>query len=81
MIRIRLRQNGPCVIDGDEVQVVDWNGVPYVIERFPVALCRCGASARKPFCDGSHARVGFNGGEAAPVGPAVPGEDSGAQKK
>jgi CDGSH-type Zn-finger protein len=80
MTRIRLRLNGPCVIEGDEVQVVDWNGVPYVIERFPIALCRCGASARKPFCDGSHARVGFKGGEAAPDAPDARGEDSGPQK-
>ena len=67
MTRIRLRKNGPCVIEGDDVQVVDWNGTAYVIDRLPVALCRCGASSRKPFCDGSHARIAFDGGAAAPV--------------
>lgn len=60
-VRVRLRKNGPYVIDSDDVVVVDWNGEEYVSERKPVALCRCGASATKPFCDGSHSRVGFQG--------------------
>jgi CDGSH-type Zn-finger protein len=64
-VRIRLRRNGPYVVEGDDVDVVDWNGVPYQSDRKPIALCRCGASARKPFCDGSHARVGFQGGDPA----------------
>jgi len=67
---IRLRQNGPYVIDGDDVNVVDWNGVEYRIERRPIALCRCGASTKKPFCDGTHSKVGFRAAEAA-VGPAA----------
>jgi CDGSH-type Zn-finger protein len=67
---IRLRQNGPYVIDGDDVTVVDWNGVKYRIERRPIALCRCGASTKKPFCDGTHSKVGFQAAEAA-VGPAA----------
>jgi CDGSH-type Zn-finger protein len=62
---IRLRKNGPYVIESDDVQVVDWEGREYVADRRPVALCRCGASARKPFCDGTHARIGFDGGEPA----------------
>ena len=65
MITIRLRKNGPYVIDSDEVQIVDWNGVPYTIGRRPVALCRCGASTTKPFCDGTHSRKGFQAAEAA----------------
>jgi CDGSH-type Zn-finger protein len=67
---IRLRQNGPYVIDDGDVRVIDWNGVEYVIDRRPVALCRCGASTKKPFCDGTHSRVGFQAAEAA-VGPDV----------
>jgi len=58
-IRIRLRRNGPYVIESDGVTVVDWDGVERESGRQPVALCRCGASATKPFCDGSHKRVGF----------------------
>jgi CDGSH-type Zn-finger protein len=65
---IRLRQNGPYVIDRDDLRVVDWNGVEYPVDRRPVALCRCGASTTKPFCDGTHSRIGFQAGEAA-VGP------------
>ena len=70
MTTIRLRQNGPYVIDSDDVRVVDWNGVEYSTERRPVALCRCGASTRKPFCDGTHSRIGFQAGETA-AGPAA----------
>ncbi len=60
---IRLRDNGPCVIDGDDVTVVDAEGNPYEIARRPFSLCRCGHSENKPFCDGSHRSVGF---ESAP---------------
>jgi CDGSH-type Zn-finger protein len=63
-----LRQNGPYVIESDDVRVVDWNGVEYQIDRRPVALCRCGASTKKPFCDGSHSRLGFQAAGAA-AGP------------
>ena len=70
MTTIRLRQNGPYVIDGDDVHVIDWNGVEYCVERRPIALCRCGASTKKPFCDGTHSKIGFQAAEAA-VGPAA----------
>jgi CDGSH-type Zn-finger protein len=65
MTTIRLRQNGPYVIEGDEVTVVDWTGAAYHVERRPIALCRCGASTKKPFCDGTHSRIGFAAAEAA----------------
>ena len=65
MTTIRLRKNGPYVIDGEDVRVVDWNGKDYVVGRRPVALCRCGASTTKPFCDGTHSRVGFQAAAAA----------------
>jgi CDGSH-type Zn-finger protein len=68
MVTIRLRRNGPYVIESDDVIVVDWEGKAYRIERRPIALCRCGASTRKPFCDGTHSRIGFQAAEAA-VGP------------
>jgi CDGSH-type Zn-finger protein len=71
MVAIRLRKNGPYVIDGDDVSVVDWNGQEYRIERRPIALCRCGASTKKPFCDGTHSRVGFEVGPEAGDKPAT----------
>lgn len=68
MVTIRLRRNGPYVIEGDDVRIIDWNGAEYRVERKPIALCRCGASTTKPFCDGSHSRVGFQAAEAAVPG-------------
>jgi 3-phenylpropionate/trans-cinnamate dioxygenase ferredoxin subunit len=62
---IRVRQNGPYRVEGDDVTVVDWNGNAYTIGRRPFVLCRCGASTSKPFCDGTHSRIGFQAAEAA----------------
>jgi 3-phenylpropionate/trans-cinnamate dioxygenase ferredoxin subunit len=67
---IRVRQNGPYKIEDDDVVVVDWNGNPYQITKRPIALCRCGASTTKPFCDGTHSKIGFQAAEAA-----VPGSE------
>jgi CDGSH-type Zn-finger protein len=47
---------------------VDWEGKEYTFERLPIALCRCGGSTNKPFCDGTHSKIGFQAAEAA-VGP------------
>jgi CDGSH-type Zn-finger protein len=63
VVRIKVRLNGPYLIETDEVTVVDWNGHPYEIGRRPVALCRCGGSANKPFCDGTHSKIGFQAAE------------------
>jgi CDGSH-type Zn-finger protein len=69
-VTIRVRKNGPYVVEGDDVRVIDWEGQQYPVERLPVALCRCGGSTKKPFCDGTHSRIGFAAAEAA-VGPAA----------
>ena len=42
-----------------------WNGNEYQIPKRPFALCRCGGSTTKPFCDGTHSRSGFQAAEAA----------------
>jgi len=68
MPTIKVRQNGPYLVDGEDVTLVDWNGNPYEIPRRPFALCRCGASTKKPFCDGTHTRIGFAAAEAAVPG-------------
>ena len=68
MAVIKVRANGPLLVEGDDVTVVDWNGNAYGIAKRPVALCRCGGSASKPFCDGTHRTNGFTAAEpAAPV--------------
>ena len=62
---IKVRQNGSLLVDGEDLQLVDWNGNPYTIAKRPFALSRCGASTRKPFCDGTHSKIGFAAAEAA----------------
>ena len=61
-VTIKIRDNGPLVVDG-EFTLVDANGneVPIVKK----ALCRCGGSTMKPFCDGTHSKIGFQGAIAA----------------
>jgi len=68
MVTIKVRQNGPYLVEGDDVTLVDWNGNAYPVARRPFALCRCGASPNKPFCDGTHSRIGFAAAEAAGPG-------------
>jgi hypothetical protein len=50
--------DGPLLVRGD-VEIVGVDGVPVPTRRRTVALCRCGLSALKPFCDGSHKVAGF----------------------
>ena len=67
MATIKVRQNGPYLVEGD-VTLVDWTGAAYPVTRRPMALCRCGGSTSKPFCDGTHSKVGFQAAEAAVPG-------------
>lgn len=57
---IRCRENGPLIITGP-VKVIDHEGNEFDLpnEKGDIALCRCGHSAHKPFCDGSHRNCGF----------------------
>jgi len=55
---IQPSDHGPLLVKGP-VTLVDQDGNEIVVASKNVALCRCGASANKPFCDRSHARVGF----------------------
>jgi CDGSH-type Zn-finger protein len=65
-VRIRCRQNGPFVIEGP-VTIVDHQGNVFALpdNKPTVALCRCGQSKRKPFCDGTHKECGFVAEEIA----------------
>jgi CDGSH-type Zn-finger protein len=68
MAKITVRKNASLLVEGDDVTVVDWNGKEYPLAKRPFSLCRCGASTRKPFCDGTHSRVGFAAAEEAVPG-------------
>lgn len=61
-VTIKIRDNGPLLIDG-EFRLVDANGQEVPIKK--TALCRCGGSTTKPFCDGTHSKIGFQGAMAA----------------
>lgn len=57
--KITVRDNGSLRVEGD-FEVVDSQGRPFGLGgRTTVGLCRCGHSANKPFCDGTHKTVGF----------------------
>ncbi len=57
--KITIRNNGPIRVEGD-FEIVDPEGKPFGLAgRTIVSLCRCGHSANKPFCDGSHKTSGF----------------------
>jgi CDGSH-type Zn-finger protein len=59
LVEIKVRDNGPYKITGP-VRVIDADGGEYTLpEGRAVALCRCGQSATKPFCDASHKAAGF----------------------
>jgi len=64
-MRIKILMNGPYIVEGERVIVVDWAGRAYRVESTRFALCRCGASTLKPFCDGTHSKVGFTASESA----------------
>lgn len=59
MVKGTVKENGPLLIKGD----IEITGTDGKIETKSgmTAICRCGASTNKPFCDGAHAKVGFKG--------------------
>lgn len=75
--KIRITENGPYVVSGGlglakEIIVADENGDSKSYKRGPeyacpdeYALCRCGKSKNKPFCDGAHKKINFDGSETA----------------
>jgi CDGSH iron-sulfur domain-containing protein 3 len=57
-VKIQALKNGPLLISG-EIEVVDGEGKPLTPAKQPAAFCRCGHSASKPFCDGTHRKNNF----------------------
>ncbi|MBA3401601.1 MAG: CDGSH iron-sulfur domain-containing protein [Actinobacteria bacterium] len=69
-VTIKARANGPYKVDGP-VRVIDSDGNEFVLPKgSAIALCRCGRSRTKPFCDKSHKRFGFVADDCAPRVPA-----------
>ena len=57
-ITIKIKDNGPYIVEG-EFRLTDMQGNEIPIKK--AALCRCGGSTNKPFCDGTHSKIGFQG--------------------
>ena len=60
--RIRLSRDGPLLVAVDDLTKSKGERLE---GRHGVALCRCGASTNKPFCDGTHSKIGFLAAEGA----------------
>lgn len=88
-VKITVRLNGPYRVEAPEgtVELVDAQGHPYDIAgKTAFSLCRCGGSLTKPFCDGTHSKIGFQGASEAvaeaessgtPPGATAAGEPGG----
>jgi CDGSH-type Zn-finger protein len=75
--KIQISKDGPFLVKGDlplarqtittnaAGESIEWTAGPAYPSQAQYALCRCGRSAAKPFCDGSHKKVGFDGTETA----------------
>jgi CDGSH-type Zn-finger protein len=75
--KVEIAKDGPYVVSGgpplhkqtiginDAGESVKWIEGEAIPARSQYALCRCGHSAHKPFCDGSHTKAGFDGTETA----------------
>ena len=82
-VKITVRNNGPFRVEAEpgSIEIVDANGNPFDISakikdgKTAFSLCRCGGSVTKPFCDGTHSKIGFQAAEAA-----VRAEGSGTPK-
>ncbi len=72
-IKIIVRKNGPFRVEAPlgSVEMVDADGNAFDLSnkvkegKLAFSLCRCGGSVSKPFCDGTHSRIGFQAAEAA----------------
>ena len=67
-VEVVATKNGPYLLTGDlsQLELRDGDGNLYDFSgKSRIFLCRCGASTKKPFCDGQHSRIGFQAAEAA----------------
>lgn len=56
---IKVMDNGPLYVEGS-FKVLTPDGKEIAVDGNKAALCRCGASEKKPFCDGAHKGAGFS---------------------
>ena len=62
-VKIKVSKNGPYIVSGAVILTdAEGNAIP---TKPSIALCRCGASTTKPFCDGTHTNIGFQAAERA----------------
>ena len=67
-VKFTVVEKGPLrVSDPDGVVQIEWNTGETVAPANPktFSICRCGASSKMPFCDGSHTKIGFQAAEEA----------------
>jgi CDGSH-type Zn-finger protein len=65
VVEIKVRDHGPYKVTGP-VRLIDADGGVFEVPAgVPIALCRCGRSATKPFCDATHKTAGFESCERA----------------
>jgi CDGSH-type Zn-finger protein len=63
-VTITVRPNGPLRVEGP-IKLIDSDGKQLDLAGKPaISLCRCGASINKPFCDGTHSKIGFQAAAA-----------------
>jgi CDGSH-type Zn-finger protein len=62
--QITALDDGPYLVKGP-VALLDADGNEFLTQRATLALCRCGRSTNKPFCDGTHSKIGFRAAERA----------------
>jgi CDGSH-type Zn-finger protein len=76
---IRVTNNGPYRVEGP-VKIVDADGNEIdTTGKARISLCRCGGSTTKPFCDGTHSKIGFVGAMRAVS--QTPSDAEGAEKR
>ncbi|MGA2004955.1 MAG: CDGSH iron-sulfur domain-containing protein [Terriglobales bacterium] len=71
-VTVTVRANGSLRVEDPNgvVEMVDANGNKYDLTgKTAFSLCRCGASANKPFCDGAHNKIAFQANDTAPTIP------------
>ena len=67
-VTVEARPNGPYIVTGT-IELRDTNG-NVIQTQARTVLCRCGASTKKPFCDGTHSKIGFQAAAEAVPGSA-----------